>query len=44
MEESISKFVSFVYFLIDLIRDLVLSVSGKADKTEETTTTAEPTE
>lgn len=44
MEESVQKFVNFIYFLIDLIRDLVLSVSGKADKqtaSEESTTAAE---
>jgi hypothetical protein len=44
MDESVQKFVNFIYFLIDLIRDLVLSVSGKADKqttTEESTTAAE---
>ena len=38
MEESVQKFVDFIYFLIDIIRDLVLSVSGKAKKPE-----AEPT-
>ena len=36
MEESIQKFVDFIYFLIDLIRDLVLSVSGKGNKKTET--------
>ena len=36
MEESISKFVNFIYFLIDLIRDLVTSVSGKGTKPAET--------
>ena len=44
MEESVQKFVNFIYFLSDLIRDLVLSVSGKADKetpVEESTTAAE---
>lgn len=29
MEETINKFVQFIYFLIDLIKDLVVSVSGK---------------
>ena len=37
MEESINKFVEFIYFLIDLIRDLVTSVSGKGGKTEPST-------
>ena len=32
MEESMQKFVEFIYFLIDLIRDLVISVSGKDAK------------
>ena len=44
MEESVQKFVNFIYFLIDLISDLVLSVSGKADKqtaSEESATAAE---
>ena len=34
MEESIQKFVNFIYYLIDLIRDLVISVSGKGGKTQ----------
>ena len=33
MEESINKFVQFIYFLIDLIKDLVVSVSGKKTNT-----------
>jgi hypothetical protein len=37
MEESIQKFVDFIYFLIDLIRGLVVSVSGKETKPAETT-------
>ena len=45
MEESINKFVQFIYYLIDLIRDLVTSVSGKGgsttEPTDEATTTAE---
>ena len=44
MEESINKFVQFIYYLIDLIRDLVVSVSGKGSnttETDETTTAAE---
>ena len=47
MEESINKFVQFIYYLIDLIRDLVTSVSGKGgsttttEPTDETTTAAE---
>ena len=42
MEESIQKFVDFIYFLIDIIRDLVISVSGKgAKKTDTTEDTAE---
>ena len=32
MDEAIDRFIQFIYFLIDTIRDLVLSVSGKADK------------
>ena len=35
MEESVQKFVDFIYFLIDIIRDLVLSVSGKAKKPDQ---------
>ena len=35
MEESINKFVQFIYYLIDLIRDLVTSVSGKGGSTTE---------
>ena len=43
MEESINKFVQFIYYVIDLIRDLVLSVSGKGGNTttDESTTAAE---
>ena len=43
MEGAFQDFINFVYFLIDLIRDLVISVSGKADKprTEEPSETAE---
>ncbi len=44
MEESIQKFVDFIYFLIDLIRDLVVSVSGKGKKPAEDDGTEEPTE
>lgn len=42
MEESIQKFVNFIYFLIDLIRDLVLNVSGKADKEQTDAPTETP--
>ena len=37
MEDAIQKFVDFIYFLIDLIRDLVVSVSGKQTRPTATT-------
>lgn len=33
MEEIIMKLYEFVLFLFNVIKDLVLNVSGKADKT-----------
>jgi hypothetical protein len=44
MEESINKFVQFIYYLIDLIRDLVVSVSGKGVTTTEPTDESTPAE
>ena len=41
MEESLQKFMEFVYFLIDLIKDLVAGVSGKETKKTDDTTAAE---
>ena len=44
MDESIQKFVDFIYMLIDLIRDLVISVSGKGNKQTTEDDTTEPQE
>ena len=40
MEDIINKIVEAIFWFINLIKDLVVSVSGKATNTEETESNA----